>query len=157
MVKAFVAVAVTVVELPSATLLPLIVTALLTRPAFGKPVALVNTAEEGVPKAGVTSVGLLERTALPVPVDVVTPVPPRATESVPVVPATIGRPVTLVITPLEGVPRAGVTSVGEFRSAFVAMAVEILLNSVLISVPLTIFSGSPDGSASLVAKLVLCV
>jgi hypothetical protein len=38
-------------------------------------------------------------------------VPPRATERVPVVPATIGRPVTLVITPLAGVPKAGATSV----------------------------------------------
>lgn len=157
MVKALVAVAVTVVEPPSETLLPLIVTALLTRPAFGKPVALVSTAEDGVPRAGVTNTGLVDNTTLPVPVEVVTPVPPRATERVPVVPATMGRPTVFTRLPDDGVPRAGVTSVGEFRSAFVAMAVEILLNSVLISVPLTIFSGSPDGSASLVAKLVLCV
>lgn len=68
MVKAFVAVAVTVVEPPSETLLPLIVIALLTRPAFGRPVALVSTAEDGVPKAGVTSVGLVANTKEPVPV-----------------------------------------------------------------------------------------
>ena len=72
MVKALVAVAVTVVELPSETLLPLIVTALLTRPAFGKPVALVRTAEDGVPKAGVTSVGLVANTKAPEPVSPVT-------------------------------------------------------------------------------------
>ena len=41
------------------------------------------------------SVGEFDSTVLPVPVDVVTPVPPRATDSVPVVPATIGRPVAL--------------------------------------------------------------
>ena len=72
MVKALVAVAVTVVEPPSDTLLPLIVTALLTRPAFGKPVALVSTAEDGVPKAGVTNVGLVANTKAPEPVSPVT-------------------------------------------------------------------------------------
>lgn len=69
----------------------------------GKPVALVKTPDAGVPSAGVTSVGLvnvglvsvglLASTTLPVPVDDVTPVPPRATVRVPVVPATIGNPV----------------------------------------------------------------
>ena len=49
----------------------------------GKPVALVRTMAVGVPRAGVTSVGLLDRTTEPVPVDVVTPVPPLATASVP--------------------------------------------------------------------------
>ena len=43
---------------------------------IGKPVALVNVAEAGVPQVGVTSVGELDSTALPVPVEVVTPVPP---------------------------------------------------------------------------------
>ena len=47
------------------------------------------------PKVGVVNVGLVDRTRLPEPVDVVTPVPPRATESVPVVPAIIGMPVAL--------------------------------------------------------------
>jgi hypothetical protein len=87
----------------------------------------------------------------------VAPVPPFATGKVPVTPVVSGRPVTLVITPLEGVPNAGVVNDGEAKSAFVAMAVEMLTNSVLISVPLTIFSGSPDGSASFVAKFVLGV
>jgi hypothetical protein len=42
----------------------------------GKPVALVKVADVGVPRIGVTSVGLVLRTLLPVPVVVVTPVPP---------------------------------------------------------------------------------
>lgn len=126
------------------------------------PVMFVPTSAEGVPSAGVTKVGLLDNTTLPVPVEAVTPVPPLATGSVPVTPVVRGRPVTLVITPLDGVPRAGVTSVGlvnvgDAKSALVAMATAMLLNSVSISVPLTILSGSPEGRASLVAKLVLLV
>ena len=46
---------------------------------IGKPVALVKIAADGVPRAGVTSVGLLDNTTEPVPVDVVVPVPPFAT------------------------------------------------------------------------------
>jgi hypothetical protein len=42
-------------------------------------------------------------------------------------------------------------------SVFVEMAVEMLLNSVSISVPRTILSGSPGDKLSLVAKLVLFV
>ena len=34
----------------------------------GRPVQLVNVPDEGVPRAGVTRVGLVDRTALPVPV-----------------------------------------------------------------------------------------
>ena len=64
----------------------------------GRPVALVSTAADGVPKLGVVNTGLVDNTTLPEPVDVVTPVPPLATESVPVVPATIGNPVALVNT-----------------------------------------------------------
>ena len=45
----------------------------------GRPVAFVSVPEVGVPKIGVTSVGLVDRTTLPVPVEVVTPVPPEAT------------------------------------------------------------------------------
>jgi hypothetical protein len=50
----------------------------------GKPVALVNVTLEGVPSAGVTSVGLLDNTTEPEPVEVVVPVPPFATGNVPV-------------------------------------------------------------------------
>lgn len=59
MVKAFDAVAVTVVEPPKETLLPLIVTELLTKPALGKPVQLVKVPDAGVPSTGATSVLLL--------------------------------------------------------------------------------------------------
>ena len=130
--------------------------------AAAVPVMFVPTKADGVPRAGDTKVGLSDSTTLPVPVEVVAPVPPFATGSVPVTPEVSGRPVTLVITPLAGVPSAGVTStglvrVGDVVSALVATAVAMLLNSVSISVPLTILSGSPEGSASLVAKLVLFV
>lgn len=76
------------------------------------PVMLVPTNEDGVPSAGVTNVGLFDNTTLPVPVEVVTPVPPFATGKVPVTPVVKGRPVALVNTPEEGVPKAGVVIVG---------------------------------------------
>jgi hypothetical protein len=44
---------------------------------------------------------------------VVAAVPPRAIGRVPVVPPSIGRPVAFVKVALEGVPKAGVTSVGD--------------------------------------------
>ncbi len=40
----------------------------LTPVAIGNPVALVNVAEAGVPKAGVTKVGEVANTKAPVPV-----------------------------------------------------------------------------------------
>ena len=43
----------------------------------GRPVALVSVAADGVPRFGVTSAGELERTRLPVPVEVAVPVPPE--------------------------------------------------------------------------------
>jgi hypothetical protein len=49
--------------------------------------------------------------ALGVPRNVATPVPRPDT------PVEIGKPVALVKTPLDGVPRAGVTSVGEVARA----------------------------------------
>ena len=82
-------------------------------------------------------------------------VPPFAIGKAPVTPVVMGRPVQLVSTPADGVPRAGVVKLGDTKSAFVATAIAMLANSVLISVPLTILSGSPDDNASLVAKLVL--
>lgn len=82
------------------------------------PVMFVPTKAEGVPKAGVTSVGLLDNTTLPEPVDVVTPVPPLATGKVPVTPVVKGKPVALVNTPEAGVPNAGVVNEGEFKCVF---------------------------------------
>jgi hypothetical protein len=78
----------------------------------GNPVALVKVPEVGVPKIGVTSVGLVLRTFAPVPVSVVTPVPPFATGNVPVTPVVSGNPVALVKVPEVGVPKTGVTNVG---------------------------------------------
>ena len=60
----------------------------------GKPVAFVNVTLVGVPKMGVTRVGLVESTVLPEPVLVVTPVPPLATASVP---ATVTAPAVAVL------------------------------------------------------------
>jgi len=45
-------------------------------------VQFVRVPEDGVPRAGVTSVGEVERTTEPEPVEVVTPVPPEATARV---------------------------------------------------------------------------
>ena len=71
----------------------------LTPVVRGKPVAFVKTTADGVPSAGVTRVGLVDRTVLPLPVLVVTPVPPAPTASVPpsmMVPAVvIGPPVAV--------------------------------------------------------------
>jgi hypothetical protein len=88
----------------------------------GKPVALVNTTADGVPSAGVTKVGELVNTKLPVPVSSVTAEAKLADDGVakkvaipapnPLTPVEIGSPVALVNTAADGVPKAGVTSVG---------------------------------------------
>ena len=78
----------------------------------GKPVQLVKVPEEGVPRTGVVRVGLVDKTTLPVPVEVVTPVPPLATGKVPVTPVVKGNPVQDDKVPDVGVPSIGVTSVG---------------------------------------------
>ena len=91
-------------------------------PSIGNPVALVNVAEDGVPKAGVTSVGELANTNEPVPVSSVTaaaklalegvpkksatpepkdviPVPPLATGNVPVIPEASDTLVIVFVAP----------------------------------------------------------
>jgi hypothetical protein len=89
----------------------------------GKPVRFVATPDVGVPNKGVTNVGEVAKTAEPVPVSsvkaerrlaelgvarkVATPVPRPDT------PVAIGRPVAFVKVALVGVPRIGVTKVGE--------------------------------------------
>jgi hypothetical protein len=50
---------------------------------IGKPVQLVSVPEVGVPKIGVTKVGEVANALAPLPVEVVTPVPPLATSKVP--------------------------------------------------------------------------
>jgi hypothetical protein len=160
---------------------------------IGKPVRLVATPEAGVPKAGVTRVGLFDNTTLPVPVDEVTPVPPFATGRVPVISevervtasqetfvpslwrylfaadAWAGNRLLIAAVAVEAPvpPSAMAKSVipvieppviaAAELSVLVAMAVEMLLNSVSISVPRTTLSGSPGVRLSLVAKLVLFV
>jgi hypothetical protein len=59
----------------------------LTPVEIGNPVAFVKVPDAGVPNAGVTKVGLFDRTTEPVPVELVTPVPPLATGRVPVMSA----------------------------------------------------------------------
>jgi len=75
-------------------------------------VPVLKLPDVGVPSNGVTKVGEVESTTAPEPVEVVTPVPPLATGSVPVTPLDKGNPVALVNVTEVGVPRTGVTSVG---------------------------------------------
>jgi len=102
----------------------------------GKPVALVRTAALGVPNAGVVKDGLLERTTLPVPVEVVVPVPPLATAivvpvQVPevIVPTEVKEELTTVLFKVvpERVPAGAITA-----------AVEIAVTRPL---PLTVTTG----------------
>jgi len=58
-------------------------------------VPVLKSPDVGVPKTGVTKLGLLDSTTEPVPVLDVTPVPPLATAKVPVTPVDKGKPVTL--------------------------------------------------------------
>jgi hypothetical protein len=77
----------TVVALPTEVTPPVRLAFVVTVPAVkpdAVPVMFVPTSAEGVPNAGVTNVGLFDRTTEPVPVELVTPVPPFATGRVPV-------------------------------------------------------------------------
>jgi hypothetical protein len=103
---------------------------------IGKPVALVKVPLVGVPKTGVTRVGLVANTKEPEPVSsviaeaklaldgvakrVATPVPK------PLTPVEIGKPVALVKVALVGVPRIGVTSVGEFDNTTLVVPVLVV-------------------------------
>ena len=96
-----------------------------TKLAVVYPVALVNVALDGVPKAGVTNVGLVAKTNDPVPVSSVTADARFALDGVaknvaipvpkPEIPVLTGNPVVFVKTPLKGVPSAGEVKVGEVR------------------------------------------
>jgi hypothetical protein len=113
-------------------------------PSIGKPAQLVNVPELGVPKTGVTSVGDVESTVAPDPVEVVTPVPPLATDKVPVVPATIGKPVQLV-----NVPEAGVFKVPPLVSAAAVVALPAVK---LAAVPVKQVP-APENDAAVVAPV----
>jgi hypothetical protein len=104
---------------------------------------------DGVPEnTGLEIVGPVPKTTAPVPVDVVTPVPPLATGkvpvtlvvrfakvvevvpvppfaigSVPVTPVVKGNPVHEVSVPDVGVPNIGVTKVGEVANTFAPVPV----------------------------------
>ena len=90
--------------------------------SLSNPVQLERSPEVGVPNAGVTNVGEVEKTRLvlvvPVAPEDVYPVillkavilaelafvPPLATGNTPVTPVVMGKPVQLVKVPLVGVP-----------------------------------------------------
>jgi hypothetical protein len=75
------------VALPTEVTAPVKLAFVVTLPAVkpeAVPVMFVPTKAVGVPSAGVTKVGLVFRTTEPVPVEVVTPVPPLTTAKTPV-------------------------------------------------------------------------
>jgi hypothetical protein len=127
------------VALPTEVTAPVKLALVVTLPAVkpeAVPVMFVPTKADGVPKAGVTRVGLVANTKAPDPVSsdtaeakladdgvpkkVATPVPK------PLTPVDIGRPVKLVATPEAGVPNAGVTNVGEFDNTTLPVPVELV-------------------------------
>ena len=114
------------VALPTEVIAPVKLAFVVTLPAVrpeAVPVIFVPTNALGVPKAGVTKVGEVANTKAPVPVSsvkaaakfallgvarkVATPVPRPDT------PVLIGKPVALVRVAEVGVPRTGVTRVGD--------------------------------------------
>ena len=80
---------------------------------------------------GVVIVGDVPRTLAPLPVLVVTPVPPLATGRVPVMPVANGRPIALVRSTLIGVPKAGATSARPLMALVVVPSVSAVLPSVI--------------------------
>lgn len=106
-------------------------------------VPVLKSPDVGVPKTGVTKLGLIDNTTEPVPVLVVTPVPPLATGNVPVTPVVKGKPVKLVAVPLAGVPRMGLTSVG-------------LLDSTTLPEPVLVVTPVPPlATAKVPAKVIV--
>ena len=114
------------VALPTDVMSPVKLALVVTLPAVkpaAVPVTFVITPDEGVPKAGVTSVGLVANTAAPVPVSSVRVAARLALEGVarnvatfvpnPLMPVATGNPVALVRVADAGVPKTGVTKVGE--------------------------------------------
>jgi len=127
------------VALPTEVTAPVKLALVVTLPAVrpeAVPVMFVPTKADGVPKAGVTKVGLVANTKEPVPVSSVTAeirladdgVPKNVATPVPkpLTPVEIGRPVAFVNTAELGVPRAGVTSVGEFDNTTATVPVELV-------------------------------
>ena len=115
-----------------------------TKLAVVYPVALVNVALDGVPKAGVTNVGLVANTNDPVPVSSVTAAARFALDGVaknvaipvpkPETPVLMGKPVVFVKTPLAGVPRAGVVNIGLVSVLFVSVWVPVSVATTVVSI-----------------------
>lgn len=103
----------------------------------GRPVQLVRVPLVGVPRIGVTRVGLVANTSAPVPVSSVTAEIKFALEGVarnvatpvpsPEIPVDTGRPVQFVKVPEVGVPRIGVTSVGDVANTSAPLPVSSLI------------------------------
>jgi hypothetical protein len=93
----------------------------------GRLVPLVRITAEGVPRFGVVRTGDPDKTTLPVPVDVVTPVPPLATGRVPVTPVVSGSPVAFVRVAAEGVPILGVVRTGDVERTTLPEPVDVVV------------------------------
>lgn len=115
--------------------------------ATGRPVAFVSVAEAGVPKAGVTNVGLVANTNAPEPVSPVTAAAKFALDGVaknvatpepkPEIPVPTGRPVQFVSVPEAGVPSTGavivgLANVGEIRWVFCWLKFVPSLHTVMV-------------------------
>jgi hypothetical protein len=112
---------------------------------IGRPVALVSVANEGTPMLGVVSTGEVERTVLPVPVDVVTPVPPFATARVP------AR--VMVPEPVTGPPEVVSPVVPPETSILVTVPPVLVEEIVIVPVPLVMVTPVPAVSVALVRVL----
>ena len=96
-------------------------------------VQLARLPDDGVPNAGVTSVGEVANTRAPEPVSSVTAEAKLALEGVakkvatpvpkPEIPVATGSPVQLVSVPEAGVPNTGAVRVGLVRVLFVSVSV----------------------------------
>jgi hypothetical protein len=151
----------------------------LTPEEIGNPVALVNVRALGVPRLGVVKSGEVDKTRFPVPVDVVTPVPPFATATIPVTLATlsvgttnftqaedvlISKPLVVVLKIIK--PVAGFSIV--FRSAVVILGGKkpfvLLLTSscaeelgLVVPIPTWAWSSVASNNKRQVAKIILIV
>jgi hypothetical protein len=118
------------VALPTLVTAPVRLALVVTEPAVkpaAVPVMFVPTSADGVPRAGVTRVGLVANTNEPVPVSSVTAAAKLAALGVakkvatpvpkPLTPVLIGKPVAFVNVADVGVPKTGVTNVGDVAKA----------------------------------------
>ena len=113
----------------------------LTPVLIGRPVPLVSVIADGVPRSGVTSVGLVANTSAPVPVSSVKAERRLADDGVAShVPTPAPRPVRLEAgkfvqfdrSPEAGVPSTGVTSTGEVASTMSPEPVDVLPSAVTV-------------------------